>query len=124
MSGFSPESTAPGASPAVTFTWKLPPPSVRTGSPTAVGQTRATLHGAVNPNGSSINDCYFVLSGASSRTLPCRQQVGGGSSLVAVSAPALGLKRGARYVVKLVARSPEGTGVGAPVTFRTMPRRP
>lgn len=115
--------TAPGAEPSITFTWTLPPPAAVTGTPSALTSTSATLLGTVNADGSPVNTCYFSVmprppSGA---PYPCQQQVGSGSTPVAVSASLAGLMPATTYTATLVASSDQGTGMGATVTFTTPP---
>jgi hypothetical protein len=117
VSGFSLTPTATGAEPKVTLAWTKPSPAVTTGAPSAITSSSATVSGTVDPNGSQITDCHFVISAAAS--LPCVQQIGGGSAPVAVSAPVSGLSPATTYSVTLVAASAQGSGSGAPVTFTT-----
>jgi len=121
VSGFTREPTAPGTGPVVTFSWTSPPPAASTGIPTSVSATTATLNGAVNPDGSSVADCHFVISPApaAGALLPCPQQIGAGSTPVAVSVSLVGLSPAASYTVTLVAASAQGTSTGAAVTFLT-----
>ena len=92
-----------------------------TGAATAVTSASATLNGTVNPDGSQINDCHFTISPAppAGGSIPCPQQIGAGSTPVAVSAGIGGLAPSTAYSVTLVASSAQGTGSGAPVTFST-----
>ena len=121
VSGFSFAEPLPGAQPSAAFTWTLPPPAAVTGSPQAVTSTSATLTGTVNPDGSSVNACNFLVSPAppSGASIPCSQQVGAGASPLAVSAALGGLSPATVYTVTLVASSAQGTSTGAPVTFTT-----
>jgi Glycine rich protein len=118
---FTREPTVSGTEPSVTLSWTLPPPAASTGAPTALSATTATLNGAVNPDGSSVGDCHFVVSPVppSGALLPCSQQVGAGSTPVAVSASLIGLSPATSYTVTLVASSAQGTSAGARVPFVT-----
>jgi hypothetical protein len=106
----------------VTFTWTLPPPAAATGTPQAVTSTTATLTGSVNPDGSVVGDCNFTISPAppGGASVPCPQQVGGGSSPVAVNATMTGLSPATTYTVTLSAASAQGSSSGSPVGFSTL----
>jgi hypothetical protein len=121
VSGFTPLATASGAQPLVQISWTMPPPAASTGAPTSVTSTSATLTGTVNPDGSQVSDCHFVVVPAppAGATIPCVQQVGAGSTPVAVSAGVGGLAPSTTYTVTLVASSAQGTGSGAGVPFTT-----
>jgi hypothetical protein len=121
VSSFLLQSTTPGAQPAVTFTWTLPPPAASTGGPTGLTATSATLTGNVNPDGSTVTDCHFIVSPAppSGPSVPCSQQVGAGSSPIAVTATLNGLSPRTTYSATLLAASAQGSTSGSPVTFAT-----
>jgi hypothetical protein len=121
VSAFSLVPTAEGAQPTVQISWTMPAPAVSTGAPSAVTSTSATLTGAVNPDGSQATDCHFVVAPAppGGSTIPCVQQIGAGSTPVAVSAALGGLAPSTTYTVTLVASSAQGTGSGAGVPFTT-----
>jgi hypothetical protein len=121
VSAFSLVPTASGAQPLVQISWTMPPPAASTGAPTSVTSTSATLTGSVNPDGSQVSDCHFVVVPAppAGATIPCVQQVGAGSTPVAVSAGVGGLAPSTTYIVTLVASSAQGTGSGAGVPFTT-----
>ncbi|HTA32912.1 MAG TPA: hypothetical protein VK721_05755 [Solirubrobacteraceae bacterium] len=107
--------------PSVTFTWTAPPPAAVTAAPGSLTGTSATLTGTVNPDGSVISGCQFTLSPAppAGATIPCPQQIGAGSTPVAVSAPVGGLSPATTYTVTLTATSAQGSGTGTAVTFTT-----
>jgi hypothetical protein len=126
VSGFTASIAAPDLAPSVTLNWTMPPPTVTTGQVDSVSRSAATLHGVVNPNGSPVSDCHFELvppapAGASS---PCREQVGGGSAPVEVSATAEGLTPGQTYTVTLVVTGTQGTRSGSGVSFSTPDQPP
>jgi hypothetical protein len=123
VSAFSLVPTAEGAQPLVQISWTMPPPAASTGAPSSVTSTSATLTGTVNPDGSQVSDCHFVVVPAppAGATIPCVQQVGAGSTPVAVSAGVFGLAPSTTYTVTLVASSAQGTGSGASVAFSTAP---
>jgi hypothetical protein len=82
-------SSAPTAeAPSVTFAWTSPPPAAVTGAPANVTSSSATLTGTVNPDLSVVESCHFTVSPApaAGASVPCLQQVGSGSTPVAVTA--------------------------------------
>lgn len=107
--------------PSVTFTWSAPPPAAVTAAPGSLTGTSATLTGTVNPDGSVVSGCQFTLSPAppAGATIPCPQQIGAGSTPVAVSAPVSGLSPATTYTVVLIATSGQGTSSGPTVAFTT-----
>ncbi len=112
---------SPGAAPAATLTWTLPPPGAVTGPAQAVTATSALLTGAVNPDGSAVSGCYFTISPApgSGSTVPCTQQVGAGGSPVSVTASVSDLTPATAYTITLLATNTQGNATGQPVTFST-----
>src|SRR5271170_586066 len=121
VSSFLLQSTTPGAQPAITFTWTLPPPAASTGGATGLTATGATLTGNVNPDGSTVTDCHFAVSPAppSGTSVPCSQQVGAGESPIAVTATLNALSPATAYTATLMATSPQGSASGAAVGFVT-----
>jgi hypothetical protein len=123
VSGFSLIPTAEGAQPSIAFTWTPAPPAVVTGRPSTVTTTTATLAGTVNPDAWQVTTCSFDISPAASgvASVPCAQQLGGGSEPLPVSATAAGLAPHTTYTVTLTAASVQGSSSGAAVTFTTGP---
>lgn len=121
VSSFLLQTTTPGAQPAITFTWTLPPPAASTGGATGLTATGATLTGTVNPDGSTVTDCHFAVSPAppSGTSVPCSQQVGAGESPIAVTATLNALSPATAYTATLMATSPQGSASGAAVGFVT-----
>lgn len=115
------QQSAPGAPASATFSWTTPAPSAATAAASSVTAGAATLTGTVNPNGSAVTDCHFQVSPppAGGADVPCAQQIGAGSSPVAVTANVAGLKGATAYRYTLVASSAAGSGSGAPVDFTT-----
>jgi hypothetical protein len=105
----------------IELVWITPAPAVQTEAPTAVTSGGATLKGTVNPDGSQVSDCHFAVAPAppGGASIPCLQQIGGGSTAVGVSASLAGLSPATAYTVTLLAASAQGTSTGAPVTFIT-----
>jgi hypothetical protein len=113
--------TAPGASASVTFSWTAPTPAVSAAAPSAITAGMATLSGTVNPNGAAVTDCHFAISPAPTggATVPCGEQIGAGTSPVAVTAQTTGLKGATTYRYTLIASGPAGTSTSAAVDFTT-----
>lgn len=94
-------------------------PSVVTGGTSSVHQTSVTLHGTVNPNGSSTT--YFFQWGLTNgygdtgRTF----SAGGGTTAKSVTDGVGGLTPGTTYHYRLVATNQFGTSAGADRTFKT-----
>jgi hypothetical protein len=94
-------------------------PSVVTGDATNRHQTSVTLHGTVNPNGSSTT--YFFQWGPTNgygdtgRTF----SAGSGTTARAVADSIGGLTPGTTYHYRLVATNQNGTSTGADRTFTT-----
>ncbi len=108
--------SAPGA-----FTTGPPPVSV-TDAATAVGQTTATFNGTVDPEGGTVESCYFEygIFSVGEGVANCATLPGSGSSPVAVTAAAAGLQAGKTYKVRLVAKAPGNlSGAGGEVEFTT-----
>jgi streptogramin lyase len=102
------------------------PPTVVTGSATAVMQASATLNATVNPNGGVVSGCQFEYApergtgGPGALTsVPCSPPPGSGTGPVAVSAPITGLSPGTTYIFVIVATNPAGTSSGRSGTFET-----
>lgn len=109
--------TAVGADHTFTTTG---PPTATTQAAGAVGGTRATLAGSVNPDGHATT--YFFeygkTSGYGSKT--AEQSAGSGTAAVNVSAPVAGLSPETIYHFKLVAKSASGEVAGADRTLTTL----
>jgi hypothetical protein len=97
-----------------------------TGAAQSVTASSALLTGNVNADGSVVGECHFSVSPAppGGASVPCAQQVGAGSTPVAVSAALAGLAPASTYTVTLVAASAQGASSGAPVTFTTAATAP
>lgn len=100
-------------------TVSLPPPDVTTGSATNVTKKSVTFNGTVNPNGEATS-YYFqwgVTTAYGSKSPDGQLSVG--TSPVAVSFNAGGLKLRTTYHFRLVATSSSGTTYGTDMTFTT-----
>jgi hypothetical protein len=95
-------------------------PAATTAAATAIGATSATLNGTVNPQGEATNWYFEYGTGTKYGTQTAKQNAGAGTTAVAVSTPASGLKTGQLYHFRLVATSTVGTGLGADQTFTTV----
>ena len=95
-------------------------PSVNTDPANAIGQTTATLHATINPNGQDTG--WHFDYGTASGNYP--QHTTGGNLLagptnVQVSESIAGLSAGTTYFVRAAATSPGGTTNGQEVSFKT-----
>src|SRR5512142_978327 len=94
-------------------------PAVTTGGHSGVADTRAALHGSVNPNGSATT-YYFQWGLTNAYGLQSvARSAGHGTKAVAVSAIATGLIPGTTYHYRLVATNAAGTTAGADRTVTT-----
>ncbi len=95
-------------------------PTVSAGPADGLTPQGATLHGTVNPNNSPVSDCHFDYGADTTygHSVPCAQDVGGGTSAVPVSAALTGLDPGTTYDFRLVATNGVGPGQ-ATGTFTT-----
>ncbi len=105
----------------VTFKTLPNPPVVVTGAASSLGTTSATLNATVNPNGGEVMKCEFEYGTTTSygSKAPCSPAPGSGSSTVAVTGSATGLKAGTSYHFRISATNPGGTSPGSDATFKT-----
>lgn len=90
---------------------ETPAPTVKTGEAASIGETAATLHGTVNPNGEAVSECRFEygVSETVEKSEPCSPStLGSGSTAVAVTAALSGLSAHTTYHFKLVAKGAAG----------------
>jgi hypothetical protein len=89
-------------------------PSVTTLVATSVTGSSATLQASVNPNAAStdVTFQYSTRSDLAGATTTASQNIGSGSSPVAVSLPISGLLTSTTYYFRAVAQNPEGTTQG------------
>ena len=104
------------------FAPPVPVPDVTTGPASAIGETGATLEGAVNPSGVPLTSCEFEYGTSTSYgpKVACSQtvtQIGSGTALVQVSGEASGLEMEATYHYRLVASNGNGTEYGSDKFF-------
>jgi hypothetical protein len=95
------------------------PPVVSTYFPSDVGISKATMNGAVNPDGEETTYRFeYGTSDAYGTSIPAPDgSVGSGSEPVEVSAELTDLTLGTTYHYRLVATNAEGTSYGADRTF-------
>lgn len=104
----------------VEYTIPQSPPSVTTGAATGVGQTAATLSGAVNPNGSSTTAFFDWGLSPGSLTNPVTYgNVGSGTSSVSIASTISGLTCNTQYYFRARATNAGGTSNGSTLSFNT-----
>jgi hypothetical protein len=104
-------------------------PGVVTGSASEVSNTGAMLGGTVDPEGEGVVECRFEYglseagAGHYEHSVPCAQEPSSitGAVAVPVSAIVSGLRAGATYHFRLVARNTNGTASGSDVSFTLFP---
>jgi hypothetical protein len=97
------------------------PPTVTTGSASAISQRQATLEASVDPNGEEVSACTFEYgtTTAYGSSAPCTPTPSSGTGSVAVSAAITGLTAGTPYHFRVVATNAGGTSEGSDRTFTT-----
>lgn len=88
-----------------------------------VGETSATLHGSVNPEGETLTECYFEYGPSESygQSAPCAPTPTG-TSFTPVSAPIVGLQPHTTYHFHLVINGPKGIAAGPDRSLYTFSR--
>jgi hypothetical protein len=95
-------------------------PAVRTGAPSAVGSTTATVGGSIDPNGAATQYGVELVSPAGSTTrLPVAGTVSAGAASEPVTAALDNLSPDTAYRYRLFATSSQGSTVGPIRTLRT-----
>ncbi len=99
----------------------VPPPVVVTGTPSAVGETTATMSGTVDTNDATLASCRFEYgtSEAYGQSVPCPSTLAAGSANQPVSAALSGLAPNVTYDYRLTAVSASGEARTANATFKT-----
>jgi hypothetical protein len=97
------------------------PPTAATGAAVAVGQSRATVRGTVNPRGAQTTYYFEYGLTAAYGAQSNARSLSAGNSARSVSAILTGLQAGQTYHYRLVARNASGLNVGADRTFTTSP---
>jgi hypothetical protein len=95
--------------------------TVTTGAVSAVTHTGAKVEGTVNPEGLTINSCFFKYG---AQTKPCDlsgAEIGTGNAPVTVSAELTGLEPGTKYPYQLVAEAEGREDKGTEAEFETVP---
>jgi FG-GAP repeat len=97
------------------------PPIAETEQASLVGQSAATVHATVNPQGEAVNVCVFEYgtSEGYGSNIPCATEPGSGTTPVAVSASLAGLGPDTTYYFRIAATNESGTSYGDPSTFTT-----
>jgi len=104
------------------------PPTVTTGSASAISQAKATVGGSVNPRGGPISNCHFEYTTdadfqkngfASALSAACSPKPAGTTD-VSVSAKLTGLLAATSYRFRVVATNNSGTAEGSDQAFTTM----
>ncbi len=100
---------------------RVPAPAVATGTPSAVGETTATLTGTVDTNDAALASCRFEYgtSEAYGQSAPCSSTLAAGSANQPVSAALSGLAANVTYDYRLTAISASGEARTANATFKT-----
>ncbi len=101
---------------------QVPPPTVAIGTPSAVGETSATLTGTVNPEDAALTACRFEygLTESYGQSAPCAGAGGiAGGATQAVSGTVSELVANTTYHYRLVVSSASGTEVSLDATFKT-----
>ena len=96
-------------------------PSVETKAATSIGETAATLHGTVNPNGFATK--YYFQYGTEKERLTkttTEASAGSGTSRVEESKSITGLAAGTEYYFRIVATNSVGTTDGGELSFTTL----
>jgi hypothetical protein len=99
-------------------------PDATTAPPSNIESTSATLHGAVNPDGVELTECFFEYGPTTSYglTAPCAESpaaIGSGTGDVAVHTVLASLSVGTPYHFRLVARNANGESHGGGEAFLT-----
>ncbi len=96
------------------------PPVAITEEASTVTQTSATLNGTVNPEGSTLEECFFEYGPTTSYgSIVACGSLPGGAVPVTISAAITGLTAGETYHFRIVAKSAAGSDAGGDMTFET-----
>jgi IPT/TIG domain len=104
-----------------------PAPSVTTEAAAEVQETSAVLRGSVDPNNGETHYYFeYGTTTAYGNKVPLEpgEDIGSGSTFVAVSKAVSGLKQGTEYHYRVVASNDQGTSFGSDQTFRTLVSTP
>jgi len=96
-------------------------PTVSASAPTGIGQTAATLHGTVKPNGlaTTYQFQYGTTAALGSKSPATAGSVGSGTTAVAESARIVGLSPDTTYYFELTASNSAGSSNTPVRTFKT-----
>lgn len=102
-------------------------PTVETERASSVGRTSVVLNASVNPNNSSVSECYFEY-GTSEASLSsvarCSYLPGAGETPVPVEAKLEELPENTTYYFRIHAKSPDGESTGTVQVVTTLPTSP
>lgn len=101
-------------------------PEVETGAAAGIGQSAATIEGAINPNKNTVSSCLFQYGTSDyyGAEASCQQSIGAPPATTSVSAALSGLEPGTTYHYRLVGTNADGTSYGADETFTTVAGTP
>jgi phosphodiesterase/alkaline phosphatase D-like protein len=102
-------------------------PTVETERASSVGHTSVVLNASVNPNNSSVSECYFEYGTSEtslSSTAQCTYSPGAGETSVPVEAKLEGLPESTTYYFRIHAKSSEGESTGRVQEVTTLPTSP
>ncbi|NBS14973.1 MAG: hypothetical protein EBT57_09270, partial [Verrucomicrobia bacterium] len=94
-------------------------PSINSASSANVAQNTATLNTTVTANGAATSVWFEYGTSDTFGAATATQNIGSGSSPVAVSASLSGLQAGTTYYFRAVASNSQGTTMGTTLTFTT-----
>jgi len=117
---FAPRSQVAGYAHTLAVVVSPPAPQGNTSAATAVSDTTATLHGSVNPSGTSTAVSFeYGLTTDYGASVAATPAIITGTSTVSASATLTDLMSGTTYHYRLVADGPGGVVKGADMTFTT-----
>jgi len=118
--GFAPVQFVSGGSPNFLVFETVAAPGVATTAATSVASTVATLHGTVNPNGSTTTYQFnYGLTASYGSSTPVTS-AGSGTTILPKSAVIAGLLPSTTYHFQIVASNKGGTSHGSDLSFTTL----
>jgi len=104
---------------AVTFQ-KAVPPTVTTGTATAITDSGSTLHAKINPNGQKTSYFFEYGKTTSYGSTTATVEAGGAETTAEFAQVVSGLESGTLYHFRIVASNAAGNVIGADATFKTL----